>query len=58
MSVPSPCIGVCSLDENDVCVGCYRTVMEIGDWSTMDDEAKRAVLAAVERRATGHHRLR
>lgn len=58
MSVPSPCIGVCSLDENEVCVGCYRTVMEICDWSIMDDEAKRAVLVAVERRATGYHRLR
>lgn len=25
----SPCIGVCLLDENDVCVGCNRTVFEI-----------------------------
>ncbi len=25
----SPCIGVCTLDENDVCIGCGRTMNEI-----------------------------
>jgi len=25
----SPCIGVCKLDENKVCIGCFRTIEEI-----------------------------
>jgi len=25
----SPCIGVCKLDKNKVCIGCFRTIEEI-----------------------------
>ena len=25
----SPCIGVCTLDENDICIGCNRHIDEI-----------------------------
>jgi hypothetical protein len=25
----TPCIGVCKLDENKVCIGCFRTIEEI-----------------------------
>lgn len=28
----SPCIGVCLLDEKDVCVGCERHINEIVNW--------------------------
>jgi len=28
-SASSPCIGVCQLDENKVCIGCFRTIEEI-----------------------------
>ena len=46
--VPSPCISVCVLDPaSRRCLGCYRTVEEIANWSVMDDEAKRAVWAAL-----------
>jgi predicted Fe-S protein YdhL (DUF1289 family) len=26
---PSPCVGICKLDENLVCTGCDRTIEEI-----------------------------
>ena len=42
--VPSPCIGVCTLDENDVCLGCFRDLSEIGGWGKMDDGEKQDVL--------------
>ncbi|MCJ0761752.1 DUF1289 domain-containing protein [Variovorax terrae] len=35
----------------DLCEGCFRTLDEIAGWSRMDDEAKRAVWALIERRA-------
>lgn len=51
MSVASPCINVCRMDERSgLCVGCRRTLDEIAAWSRADDAQKRAILAAVARR--------
>lgn len=50
-TVASPCICICSLDENDICVGCYRSTQEIIDWASMDDDERRAVLARSAERA-------
>lgn len=49
--VPSPCVGVCSLDEQDICIGCYRSAAEITHWSTQDNAGRREVLALSEARA-------
>lgn len=36
--VPSPCIGVCRIDEaTGWCAGCLRTLEEITDWGTLVD---------------------
>lgn len=48
--VKSPCIAVCALDENDVCIGCYRTGQEITDWGEMDNEKKSEVMKNVAKR--------
>ncbi|MEL6870125.1 MAG: DUF1289 domain-containing protein [Pseudomonadota bacterium] len=47
----SPCISICTLDEQDICMGCHRTLDEIIDWSMLDDDAKRDVLVQVTNRA-------
>lgn len=48
---PSPCISVCRLDDgNTHCVGCHRTLAEIGAWARLDDEAKLAVWRDIEAR--------
>lgn len=51
----SPCVEICRMDAaRQLCIGCLRTLDEIGGWSGFSDERKRQVLAAVaERRATG-----
>lgn len=50
ISVKSPCISICALNEEDVCVGCYRTGNEISHWGAYTDDQKRAVnLLAIER---------
>ena len=41
----SPCISVCLLDEQDICVGCYRSAEEITDWFMADADEKREILA-------------
>ncbi len=48
--VKSPCIEVCSLNHEDVCIGCYRTANEIIEWVSASDERKREILAAIGQR--------
>lgn len=49
-SPESPCISICSLDQKDVCEGCFRTSNEIVDWFTADDVRKREILEASKQR--------
>ena len=49
--VESPCIGVCVLDINDVCEGCYRKAEEIGRWSILSEDVKRDIVKASLQRA-------
>ncbi|WP_081794155.1 DUF1289 domain-containing protein [Pseudomonas sp. RIT288] len=52
-AVPSPCTGVCRLDEQKVCLGCARHVEDIREWRSADDERRRVIVAqAARRRAT------
>jgi predicted Fe-S protein YdhL (DUF1289 family) len=55
--IESPCIGVCVLDINDVCEGCYRKADEIGRWSILSEETKREVVNASVQRAKDLGRL-
>lgn len=62
MSIPSPCIGLCRLEEEtELCGGCARTGGEIATWSTLSRSARREVWDALPgRRARlglGLHRL-
>ena len=51
MSVASPCVNICTMDaDRAICVGCFRTLDEIAQWSRADDGRKLAILAAVDRR--------
>ena len=50
-AVLSPCIGVCALDDDDICIGCQRSALEISRWGLMDDDERRAVLARCQARA-------
>lgn len=49
--VRSPCVNICALDDQDVCVGCQRTVAEITGWSRMSNDERRAVLLLCGERA-------
>ncbi|GAA0850593.1 MULTISPECIES: DUF1289 domain-containing protein [Marinobacter] len=48
--VRSPCVSVCALDENDVCIGCHRTGDEILRWTQMSNDERREVLREVAKR--------
>ncbi|WP_323147556.1 DUF1289 domain-containing protein [Pseudomonas marginalis] len=42
-AVPSPCISTCRLDENKVCLGCFRHVEDIREWRSADDQRRRVI---------------
>lgn len=49
--VSSPCVDVCQLDfYKQVCIGCYRTLDEIGRWREMTDDERKIVLDNIEDR--------
>lgn len=51
--IPSPCVSVCALDEDDVCVGCYRTGMEISQWGRLAISLQRQVVECCHKRMRG-----
>ncbi|SKA85857.1 hypothetical protein SAMN02745130_02644 [Thiothrix eikelboomii] len=52
-SVPSPCIGVCWLNnQTGWCEGCWRSGDEIRDWLIMTREQKLQLLQVLEQRQT------
>jgi len=42
----SPCIGICMIDPkgSGFCLGCKRTVEEIGRWMMLDDAERQRIL--------------
>ena len=50
--VLSPCVGVCALNENDVCIGCYRSGNEIREWNGYSNQDKQEVLTSCDKRTT------
>lgn len=46
----SPCVRNCCLDENDICIGCFRSMEEIMQWANLDEEQKKQILNKVELR--------
>lgn len=48
--VRSPCVSICALDDDNVCVGCHRSGDEITRWARMNNEERRDVLRKVAER--------
>lgn len=40
----SPCINICKLDKNKICIGCFRTIDEIANWTKYTDAEKLKVI--------------
>jgi len=48
--VPSPCVGICRLDEaGERCVGCLRTLSEVTAWGRLDPAERALVLLRTRR---------
>jgi len=42
--IESPCIGVCTLDERHLCVGCRRSTDEITRWLELSAAERRSIM--------------
>lgn len=50
-AIASPCVKVCIVDgASGLCLGCFRTLNEIGGWSALSDEERAAVMAELPSR--------
>lgn len=50
MDPPSPCISVCKLDPDNVCIGCGRNIDEVIAWPSADSAEKLQIAAAARER--------
>jgi predicted Fe-S protein YdhL (DUF1289 family) len=56
--VKSPCIESCIVNDEKICLGCFRSLGEIAQWQAMDDTMRQEVLLKAERRRKAHVALR
>ncbi len=53
-SITTPCVKVCIVDgASGLCLGCWRTLVEIGGWSGFTDAERARIMAALPERARG-----
>ena len=50
----SPCLSICTLDDDNVCMGCLRTLPEIRDWALLKPDAQWALVAELAERRKRH----
>jgi len=48
--IKSPCIRNCCLNEQDICLGCFRSLEEIKSWTLVDNTEKLLILANAQLR--------
>jgi len=51
-AVSSPCVDICRLDAQGLCIGCRRTLSEIAEWSQASDARRLEILGALEKRTS------
>ncbi|MCH1931659.1 DUF1289 domain-containing protein [Shewanella sp. A25] len=58
-SISNPCVRNCCLDQQDICMGCFRHLDEILGWRTFTDEERFACYRRMaERKATFQRKLK
>ena len=49
--IASPCVNICRMDDNNrYCIGCWRTLDEIKQWSMLSDEQRATIMGQLESR--------
>lgn len=53
--VQSPCIRNCCLNDEEVCLGCFRMLDEITRWSEAEDAERSVILEQAKVRKAAHY---
>jgi predicted Fe-S protein YdhL (DUF1289 family) len=49
--IATPCIKVCIVDgESGLCMGCFRSLPEVGRWGRMDPRERAEIMAGLDAR--------
>ena len=54
MKAASPCVDICKLDVEGVCLGCFRSRDEIARWSQLSDFARAFINETADERRRQH----
>jgi predicted Fe-S protein YdhL (DUF1289 family) len=50
-AIATPCVQVCVIDnDSGLCLGCFRTLAEIGGWTRLSDAERAALIVALPAR--------
>ncbi|MCL1042420.1 DUF1289 domain-containing protein [Shewanella marisflavi] len=52
----SPCVARCGLNDEDICMGCFRHIDEIVGWGQADESRQAQIWDNIERRKLAGHR--
>jgi predicted Fe-S protein YdhL (DUF1289 family) len=51
--IDSPCVKLCSIHPSErICVGCYRSMEEIGAWSSLSSEVRLDIMNELPNRSS------
>ncbi|EPJ52251.1 MAG: hypothetical protein OFPI_14670 [Osedax symbiont Rs2] len=53
-AIKNPCVGVCALDDKDLCIACKRSGIEIAEWGLYTQLQKVSVLQNIQQRYLDH----
>ena len=48
--VISPCVGVCELNSDEICLGCGRSLQDVADWSAADEATRAQIVRQARQR--------
>lgn len=52
--ITSPCVRNCCLDDNDICMGCFRSMDEILKWRDASEQQQLDIIQSAKARKTAH----
>ena len=57
-TIDKPCIRQCCLNDEDICMGCFRTFNDMLKWNKASVDEKKKMLEKAEVRKKRHHEKR
>ncbi len=54
--VASPCVRNCCLNNDDICLGCFRSLYEITHWTQVNEKTQKLYLDHARQRRESHDR--